>query len=349
MGVFLPWTNHSMTPTPVVERFESRTGVRFYRIPCQALPDLSGRVHLLLNAGPPTLVDTGSGSPRSIQQVANGLEAVRTEFGESFAISDIQRILITHGHIDHIGGLAEFVERTAAEVYVHPLDSRVVTSFDEHAVLTTKATRTFFRRAGVGEELNQMACEMFGHERGRSRSVPRVAYLSDGQEFDGLRFIHTAGHSPGHLCIVAGDVLLSADHILPVTVTQQWPESIGAYNGLGHYLESLEKIRCVPGIRLALGGHEAPFENVYDRIDHLRDTQHRRLQRVREMLRNTLEPLTIRQIAARMYTQARGVHSMLAVMDAGARVEYLYDRGDLTVANLDEVELDDSTAYRYLA
>ena len=338
-----------MTPVPVVERFESRTGVRIYRIPCQALPDLSGRVHLLLGAGPPTLVDTGSGSPRSIHQVESGLRAVQAEFGEPFAIADIRRILITHGHIDHIAGLGEFVERTGADVYVHPLDSRAVGSFDEHAVLSTKATRAFFRRAGVDAELHSLATEMFGHERGRSRSVPIAAHLSDGQELDGMRFVHTPGHSPGHMCIVIGDVLLCADHILPVTVTQQWPESIGAYNGLGHYLESLDKIRRIEGFRVALGGHEAAFENVYERIDHLRDTQHRRLQRVHDMLHHAAAPMTICEIAARMYTQARGVHSMLAVMDAGARVEYLFDRGDLTLANLDEVELDDGIAYRYLA
>jgi glyoxylase-like metal-dependent hydrolase (beta-lactamase superfamily II) len=338
-----------MTPVPVVERFVSQTGVRIYRIPCQAMPDLSGRVHLLLGAGPPTLVDTGSGSPRSIHQVECGLQAVRTEFGEPFAISDIRRILVTHGHIDHIAGLGEFVQRTGAEVYVHQLDSRAVASFDEHAVLSSKATRTFFRRAGVDSELLSIATDMFGHERGRSRSVPIAAFLSDGQEMDGLRFVHTPGHSPGQVCIVIGDVLLSADHILPVTVTQQWPELIGAYNGLGHYLESLEKIRRIEGIRIAMGGHEAAFENVYERIDHLRDTQHRRLQRVHDMLHVTATPMTIRQIATQMYTQARGVHAMLAVMDAGARVEYLYDRGDLTLVNLDEVELDDGIAYRYLA
>lgn len=338
-----------MTPASVVQRFESRTGVRFYRIPCQALPDLSGRVHLVLNAGPPTLVDTGIGSPRSIHQIEDGLEAVRTEFGERFAVSDIRRILITHGHIDHIGGLAEFVRRTDAEVHVHPLDSRAVASFDEHAVLSTKATHAFFRRAGAGEELQTLAVELFGHERGRSRSVPVTGYLADGQVIDGLRVIHTPGHSPGHVCLLADDVLLCADHVLPVTVTQQWPESIGAYNGLGHYLESLDKLRRVEGVRVALGGHEAPVEDVYQRIDHLRDTQHRRLQRVHDMLHNADEPLTIRQIAARMYTQAHGVHSVLALMDAGARVEYLFDRGDLTVANLNEVELDDAIAFRYIA
>ena len=51
-----------MTQTrPVIQRFESSTGARIYRIPMDVFPGFIGYAYLLLGAGVPTLVDTGSG------------------------------------------------------------------------------------------------------------------------------------------------------------------------------------------------------------------------------------------------------------------------------------------------
>ena len=72
-----------MPKLPPVKRFEASNGVRVYRIPCQVFDYLSARVYLLLGAGPPTLVDTGSGQGESTAQILAGLKTVRTEFGES--------------------------------------------------------------------------------------------------------------------------------------------------------------------------------------------------------------------------------------------------------------------------
>ena len=217
-----------MTPSRPAEHFQSCNGIQIYRIVCDASPSLSGHVLVLLGAGPPTLVDAGNGLPQSLAQITHGIDAVRRNFGVPLSLHDIRRIIVTHGHVDHIGGLAELAGRTRAEVIVHPLDSRAVTAFDEHAVISSKATRAFLCRAGTGPDMHRQADEFFGHV-GRSQSVPVAFYLNDGHEFDGMRIIHTPGHSPGHVCIAIGDVLLSGDHILPITVTQQWPESLGAY------------------------------------------------------------------------------------------------------------------------
>ena len=108
--------------------------------------------------------------------------------------------------------------------------------------------------------MQPMLMEMYGFSKKHVSSTKVDMVLTDDQELDGMRFIHTPGHCPGQVCIEIGDVLISADHILNHITPHQAPESITAYTGLGHYLEALEKVRRIPGLRLALGGHEAPID-----------------------------------------------------------------------------------------
>ena len=64
-------------------------------------------------------------------------------------------------------------------------------------------------------------------------------YLQEGELKAGsktLQVLHTPGHSPGHVCILVGDILLCGDHILARTIPQQWPESLAACAGLSHVL-----------------------------------------------------------------------------------------------------------------
>ncbi|MCR4414867.1 MAG: MBL fold metallo-hydrolase, partial [Thermoguttaceae bacterium] len=239
-----------MLRTTAVKRFVTNTGVRIYRIPCDALPDLPGRAYLLVGAGPPTLVDTGTGKDGS-RQILEGLEAVRRDFGEPASLREIRRILVTHGHFDHIGGLAELRRQLGAAVGAHPLDRRVIEAWDERSVLTNHAMRQFLQHAGVAKDRQDELIRAFGFARGRVESVPVDFLLEDGQEVDGVRIVHVPGHAAGHVCLVVGNVMLTGDHVLLRTVPQQWPESLAPFTGLGHYLESLDRVRRIEGIELA--------------------------------------------------------------------------------------------------
>ena len=75
---------------PAVQRFVASTGARIYRLPCEAFPDLIAFAYLVLEAGVPTLVDTGSGYGDSNAQLLAGLEAVRTDFGEPIGLARLE-------------------------------------------------------------------------------------------------------------------------------------------------------------------------------------------------------------------------------------------------------------------
>jgi len=334
---------------PDVRKFESSTGVRIYRIACDAFPGLVANIYLLLEAGPPTIVDTGSGFGNANQQLLAGLEKVHTEFGEKVVLGDIGRIIITHGHIDHFGGLA-FLHDLApqAEIAVHELDVRIITAFDERVAVSTKAIRRFLQESGVRGDLLQGFMDIYGFSKKNVRSLNVERTLIDNQELDGLRFIHTPGHCPGQVCVAVGDVLLSADHILPEISPHQAPESIMPYTGLGHYLESLEKIGRMGGFDLALGGHEGPISDVYKRVAEIRGSHERKLEKILNIIRQSPEPLTISQISDQLYTRVKGFHILLALEEVAAHVEYLYQHGKLAISNLEEYQREENPPISYL-
>ncbi len=334
---------------PEVRRFESNTGARIYRITCDAFPGLAVHVYLLLEAGPPTLVDAGSGFGEANRQLLEGLDKVRSDFDEPIALSDIQRIIITHGHIDHFGGLAFLHDKAPqAEIAIHELDVRILTAFEERVAVAKKAIRQFLQEAGVRPDMLQQFMDVYGFSKKNVHSLPVARTLVDNQELDSLRFIHTPGHCPGQVCIAVGDVLLSADHILPEISPHQAPESIMPYTGLGHYLESLDKVGRMGGFDLALGGHQAAMTDVYKRIAEIRQSHQRKLEKILTLIGQSPQPLTIDEISKQLYTHVAGFHVLLALEEVAAHVEYLYHHGKLSIANLDEYMREDNAAIRYV-
>jgi hydroxyacylglutathione hydrolase len=106
-----------------------------------------------------------------------------------------QALLLTHGHLDHIGGAG----RTAAEfgipAHLHPADE------------------------GLAAGLEGQARLLLGLPGGEYSGAERYEPLADGEMLDlaGLRFrvIHTPGHTAGHCCLWLEDegVLFSGDHL----------------------------------------------------------------------------------------------------------------------------------------
>jgi glyoxylase-like metal-dependent hydrolase (beta-lactamase superfamily II) len=333
-------------PLPPVARFDTSSNVRIYRVSCRAFPGLVTHAYLLLGAGPVTLVDTGSGYGESTTDLFAGLEVVRRDFGEPVGPGAIERILITHGHHDHFGGLVQFKGRVTARVGIHPLDRWVLNAYEERLVVATQGIRAFLRRAGCSPDKEEMLVGRYLSSKRDMHSQQVDFLLEDGQSLDGLEFIHVPGHCPGQVCIRVGDVLLTADHVLPRTTPHQSPESITASTGLRHYLESLEKIGRVEGIRLCLGGHEEPFGDLAGRTRAIQHDHDHKLERIRGIIRSA-GTLTMDEVSSRMYPRVEGWHELLAIEEVGAHVEYLYERGELRVVNVSELEDDGHPALRF--
>ncbi len=139
---------------------------------------IMGVCHLLVDErGEAVLLDTGLvGEPWQI-----GLRMSRL----GLKSSAIKGILLTHGHLDHVGNLAWAKRWSGAPVYAHPA---------EQAHIDGKSPYT-----GAARWCGRM--ERMGYAVLNYRPVRIDQCIADGDElpfWGGLRVVHLPGHTEGH-------------------------------------------------------------------------------------------------------------------------------------------------------
>jgi len=327
-----------------VEAFESSGGVKVYRMPVEAFPDHITNCFLVLD-DTITLLDTGSGWDQSNQDLLKCFEVLRSKFNEKLSLKDIQRVILTHGHIDHFGGVNWVVEETGAELGIHELDASVIQHFNERLLSSTHGLRHFLNHSGMSRHTVDTLLHMnkWSKDTFHARNVDFT--FDEGQILDTpLVSYHTPGHCPGQVCMQLHDILFTADHVLSRITPNQAPESITRNMGLGHYMESLEKVRKLEGIRIGLGGHELTMGNLSERIDDSISFHEGRLEKTYNLLG---EPKTINEVSLGLFGKREDYHVLLAMLEAGAHLEYLYERGRLVIVNIEEMEDDPDLAPLY--
>jgi glyoxylase-like metal-dependent hydrolase (beta-lactamase superfamily II) len=330
-----------------VQRFESAQGARVYRMPLELFPGFWGFAHLVISDGFRALIDCGSGLDSSNSGLENGLSTVCSAYGEDAGWRRLTHVLITHGHIDHHGGLRYVRSQTDAPVGVHELDRRVLIRYEERVRLITHRLRGFLVEAGVEPEEQADIVDLYLVNKQLFSSVPvDLTYEAEGMRVGPLMMTHVPGHCPGQVVMQLDDILLVGDQVLSEISPHQSPESLSDNTGLGHYLESLERIRPLsPRVRWVLGGHQEPIRDLSARVDAIEALHRQRLQAVLDLL---TVPRTIAEISARLFPEVRGYNVLLALEETGAHVEYLAQRGQISLENLEAIDGECPVPLRYV-
>jgi len=139
-----------------------------------------GRAYLAVDADRVTVIDTGLKG--SAERVLRAVEAAGRK------PQDVRQIVITHHHGDHAGSLAALAERTAALVMVHALDAPIVRG----------------ERPPPGPSSGGLLKPLLARMAQAAPAARVDRELADGDEIDaldGIRVVHTPGHTPGSICL----------------------------------------------------------------------------------------------------------------------------------------------------
>ena len=108
----------------------------------------------------------------------------------------LKKILLTHGHFDHIGAVAQLQEKYGAEVYVHADDAVMLTD----------------RRKSLADDMPYYVY----------RPVEEYTTIDEGDkiELDELCFevLHTPGHTKGGVCFRCGNALFTGDTLFKMSM-----------------------------------------------------------------------------------------------------------------------------------
>lgn len=321
--------------------FESIGGGKIFRLPLQVFPNFWAYVYVVQHARNTVLVDAGSGTDTSHEDLLSGLKQAH------LSLSDLTHILLTHAHIDHYGGLSKLKPLTNAKIGCHELEVQTVAHHDAKLALMCLRLASFLAETGLGEGTRDSLLGMYRFTKSLYQSVPvDFTYESQNMQVGPFEMIHLPGHCAGHVAIRLDDVVFCGDMVVEGVTPHLHPETIGPYNGLGHYLESLEKLRTwANDARLILNGHDEVITNLPEKIDATHKNLIRRMSKAVEAL---AEPLTIAEICDAVYGKTEGYNQLLVMEKTGAYVEYFFEHGLVEIVNTNEVEQGSPARYRRL-
>ncbi len=321
-----------------VVRYISNQGAQIFQIPLNGLEDFWVFVYLIVVDDLLVLIDTGTNFHNSNQDLSNGLSTVGEMLGSPIEFADLTHIFITHGHIDHIAGLAFVAPQTEAKIGIHDYDYPAVVGYHEHKEIIVRRLETFLIEAGVKpnripEIINLYMITKGLFESSRVDFTFRAAQMRVGP----FEFFHVPGHSAGSVVIRLHDALFVGDHVLSEITPHQVPECLNLNAGLSHYLDSLKAVvQWADQPAIVLGGHNAPITDLRSRVSEILHEHYIRLVKILDMVCD--HPITVLEVSKTLFGQVAGYNILLALEEAGAHIEYLLRLGFISIENIEEVK-----------
>jgi glyoxylase-like metal-dependent hydrolase (beta-lactamase superfamily II) len=317
-------------------------GIRLMRIPT---PFQVGRVNCyLLEDQPLTLVDSGPNSGKALDELERQLESL------GHGIEEIELVIITHQHIDHLGLVDIVAKRSGAEVAAIDVVVPFVENYGGDADRDDAEAAALMRRHGISEEVVTALRQVSGSFRAWGAKATVTRPLHDGQALElrdrSLEVQHRPGHSPSDTLFWDEErrILIAADHLIKhissnPLISRPLDGSAERTQALITYLQSLKRTRELPA-EIVLSGHGEPI------IDHvaLIDERFRLHQRRAEKLYRLIaeEERTGHELAQALWGDVAVTQAFLTLSEVIGHVDLLVNAGYVR-------EVEDGEVVRYEA
>ncbi|RBP90685.1 glyoxylase-like metal-dependent hydrolase (beta-lactamase superfamily II) [Cytobacillus firmus] len=280
-----------------------------------------------------TLIDTGSPGEKSFFQLRSQLKKHGIKF------QDFDRIVLTHMHTDHSGGVSLIQQESGLPVYVHEEAKRVITEGEAEFKRINLFFNKFIEQCGADHMLHQ-------HNRKYKEEIwTDVYYLRDGDE------IHIGGkpyyvmHVPGHsqtdilLWNVESGTAFVGDHLIEEISVNAFvepppPDERQRPEPLIQYRESLDRVKILP-LQTCFSGHGKPF-NQHNRVIDIRLAEHEsRCRQIHHLLKDGKK--NVFELCQGLYPRLKGKTVFLGLSQIQGHLDLMEQRQEVERKDTEKV------------
>src|SRR4051794_161895 len=292
-------------------------------------PFAVGRVNTyLIEDEPLTLVDSGPNSGRALDELQRRLR----DRGRS--IEDIELILVTHQHIDHIGLVDIIAAHSKAEVAAIRAAVPFVENYATAAAEDDRFAMDLMIRHGIPEEVAQALGSVSAAFRGWGAKAKITRVLRDGETIEfrdrTLKVHFRPGHSPTDTVFEDSErkILLAADHLLGHISSNPLisrPQDGGERpQALVTYMDSLRKTRAMD-LDLVLPGHGDTIADHRALIDQRFEMHARRAEKLYGLIEE--RPRTAHELAQALWGNIAVTQAYLTLSEVIGHTDLLVNDG----------------------
>jgi glyoxylase-like metal-dependent hydrolase (beta-lactamase superfamily II) len=329
----------ALTPEAALEQ-AALAGIHRLQIPT---PFAVGRVNCyLIEDEPLTLVDTGPNSGKALDELGTQLGA------RGHSIDDLELVIVTHQHIDHLGLVEIVAQHSGAEVAAIGAARERLANFDEDAEAEDRFAVELMLRNGIPEEVTVALRSVSRSFRGWGSHVAVTRPLEDGEEIGfrerTLQALHRPGHSPSDTVFwdERRRILIAADHLLAnissnPLISRPLDGSSQRSQALVTYIESLRRTREMPA-EIVLTGHGDPVVDHVALIDDRLAKHERRKEKIYKLIAE--RPRTGYELAQAIWGNVAVTQAFLTLSEVIGHTDLLVNEGRVR-------EAEDGTVVRY--
>ena len=293
-------------------------------------PFAVGRVNVyLVEDEPLTLIDAGPNSGTSLDELQRGIA------GLGHSLEDLELVILTHQHIDHLGLVSLVAAHSGAEVAAIDVAVPYVQNFSLEAQADDDFALEMMLRNGIPEDVATALGSVSRAFRAWGAPVEVTRVLRDGEAMSfrdrTLHVHHRPGHSPTDTVFHDRErrMLIAADHLLAhissnPLITRPRDGSGRRSQALVTYLESLRATREMD-VDLVLPGHGDPITDHRALIDERFALHERRAAKIHRLIAE--RPRSAYELAQAIWGNIAVTQAYLTLSEVLGHIDLLVDAG----------------------